>query len=140
MGTHFPAMHLASLESHHPVDLTGPPSFAATVLSRSALGLDGSIFNAPACRRPRCGCAAASEPRTLRIACSCGLPEFSRNCRGKVENALYYEIVKERDKRENKPPHFPCRKIEGAMRKNLEFYKNFLSFCKIFMICLLILD
>ena len=40
----FRSVHTTSLESHHREDLPRPPSFAATVLSRSALGLDGSTI------------------------------------------------------------------------------------------------
>ena len=34
-GTHQTVVHTTSLESHHPEDLPEPPSYAATVLSRS---------------------------------------------------------------------------------------------------------
>ena len=61
-------MHLTSLESHHPQDRCGTPSFAATVLSRSALGLDASTFNASACYRLRGGCATASEYYLIWLA------------------------------------------------------------------------
>lgn len=36
-GTHLPAVHSASLESHHPVVLTGPPSLPASDLELTKL-------------------------------------------------------------------------------------------------------
>ena len=60
-GTHPPVMHLTSLEFHHSEDLSEPLSFVATVLSRSTLGLNGSIIIASACHGLRCGCAAPSD-------------------------------------------------------------------------------
>lgn len=60
-GTHPSVMHLTSLESHHSEDLSEPLSFVATVLSRSTLGLNGSIIIASACHGLRCGCAAPSD-------------------------------------------------------------------------------
>ena len=37
--THQTVMHTTSLESHHPEDLPEPPSYVATVLSRSTFDL-----------------------------------------------------------------------------------------------------
>ena len=94
MGTHLPAVHSASLEFHHPVVLTGPPSIVATACggyaaSRSALGLDGSIMIASACHRRRYGCAVPSE-LLAHVAC-----RFFPDSRRKVKDALYYSVFKE---------------------------------------------
>ena len=78
-----------SLESHHPVVLTGPPSIVATVLSRSTVGLDGSIMIASACHRRRYGCAVPSE-LLAHVAC-----RFFPDSRRKVKDALYYSVFKE---------------------------------------------
>ena len=101
-GTHFPAMHLASWEFHPSEDRSEPPSFATTVLSRSALGLDGSIIVASACHRLRYRCAAPPELEdTNRLSArifdhmAC---RFSAGSRGKVKNALYYSIFKEQQR------------------------------------------
>jgi len=59
--THLPAMLLASWEFHPSEDRSEPLSFVATVLSRSTLGLNGSIIIASACHRLRCRLPAPSE-------------------------------------------------------------------------------
>lgn len=91
-------MHLTSLESHLPQDRCGTPSFAATVLSRSALGLDASTFNASACYRLRGGCATASEYYLIWLA------GFASS-RGEVMGMLCYSVVKEQ-KRDFSPSLF----------------------------------
>lgn len=41
-GTHLPAVHSASLESHHPVVLTGPPSLPASDLRLNKVSFHAS--------------------------------------------------------------------------------------------------
>lgn len=95
-GTHFPVMLLTSLESHHPEDLSEPLSFVATVLSRSTLGLNGSIIITSACHRLRADCLHRLSPEGTENQCvrSCGSPVLA-DSRGNVKNALCYSLFKE---------------------------------------------
>ena len=60
---------------------------ALPAISRSALGLDASTFNASACHRRRCGCAAASASLMWLAGFAGG--------RGEVTGVLCYSVVKE---------------------------------------------
>ena len=82
-------MHLASLEFHHSEDLSEPLSFVATVLSRSTLGLNGSIIIASACHRLRADCLYRLSPEGTENQCvrSCGSPVLA-NSKENVKNAL----------------------------------------------------
>ena len=100
-GTQPPAVHSASWDSHPSEDLSEAPSFAATVLSRSALGLDASIIIAPAFHGFRYGCAVPSESWRLRIllyACLSERPLMWLALSGgrrNVKAVLNYSLVKE---------------------------------------------
>ena len=115
-GTHPPVMHLTSLESHHSRDLREAPSLAATAhgtlfvpLQRSACDwtqvslmlLPVMAFGADAPHRP-----------TQKVVWLIGFADGRR----KVKDALCYSVFKEHRRLLRKPPHFPCRKVEGAMR------------------------
>ena len=115
-GTHSPVMHLTSLEFHHSQDLREAPSLAATAygtlfvpLQRSAcdwtqvslLLLPVMAFGADAPHRP-----------TQKVVWLIGFADGRR----KVKDALCYSVFKEHRRLLRKPPHFPCRKVEGAMR------------------------
>ena len=115
-GTHPPVMHLTSLEFHHSQDLCEAPSLAATAhgslfvpLQRSACDwtqvslmlLPVMAFGADAPHRP-----------TQKVVWLIGFADGRR----KVKDALCYSVFKEHRRLLRKPPHFPCRKVEGAMR------------------------
>ena len=115
-GTHPPVMPLTSLESHHSQDLCEAPSLAATAhgtlfvpLQRSAcdwtqvslLLLLFMAFGVDAPHRP-----------TQKVVWLIGFADGRR----KVKDALCYSVFKEHRRLLRKPPHFPCRKVEGAMR------------------------
>lgn len=97
-------MHLASLESHHPVDLTGPPSLPATFFSRSDCDwTEVSLFPLPvmafAADAPHR--QSPEDSRHKNLIYRFGVCVFAlvaclfTGSRGKVKNALYYEVVKE---------------------------------------------
>ncbi len=124
-GTHPPAMHFASWESHPSQDLCEVLSLVAT-----AHGAFSCRFNArPVTEHKYHYCFCLSWPsvrmrRTVRLKRSCGSSALADG-RRKVKNALYYSFFKEQQRLLRKPPHFPCRKVEGATTKFFNFLKNF---------------
>lgn len=102
-------MHLASLESHHPVDLTGPPSLPAADCGRLAASrsdcdwTEVSLFPLPvmafAADAPHR--QSPEDSRHKNLIYRFGVCVFAlvaclfTGSRGKVKNALYYEVVKE---------------------------------------------
>jgi hypothetical protein len=107
-------MLLASLESHHSEDLSEPLSFVATVLSRSTLGLNGSIIIASACHRLRADCLRRLSPEGTENQCvrSCSSPVLA-DSRGNVKNALCYLLFKEQQ-RQKKCPSLSMPKSKGV--------------------------
>lgn len=137
-GTHPPAMHFASWESHPSQDLCEAPSLAATAhgslfvpLQRSAcdwtqvslLLLHFMAFGADAPHRP-----------TQKVVWLIGFADGRR----KVKDALYYSVFKERAEAIEKAPSLFMVKSEGAYNRNFYFSKRFLSFTLILAIRLLI--
>lgn len=137
-GTHPPAMHFASWESHPSQDLCEAPSLAATAhgslfvpLQRSAcdwtqvslLLLLFMAFGADAPHRP-----------TQKVVWLIGFADGRR----KVKNALCYSVFKERAEAIEKAPSLFMVKSEGAYNRNFYFSKRFLSFTLILAIRLLI--
>ena len=137
-GTHPPAMHFASWESHPSQDLCEAPSLAATAhgtlfvpLQRSAcdwtqvslLLLPVMAFGADAPHRP-----------TQKVVWLIGFADGRR----KVKDALYYSVFKERAEAIEKAPSLFMVKSEGAYNRNFYFSKRFLSFTLILAIRLLI--
>ena len=116
-------MHLTSLESHLPPDRCGTPSFAATVLSRSALGLDASTFNASACHRLRDGCAVPPGLPTegFRLAHR-GSPGSSRQQRGRNGCAVHFNFQRTIEGK-NTPSLF-MPKNEGVERIYFLFFEK----------------
>lgn len=85
-GTYPPAMHLASLESHHRRDLPRAPSLVVTVFSRSTWdGTQVSLFLLPVIAHR--GCAVTSKTNRLRRTdvrrspafVACRLPDSRKN-------------------------------------------------------------
>ena len=108
--------------------LPEPPSLPATVLSRSTLGLNGSIIIASACHGLRCGLRRTVRVSTtadntfsfIIVVCVCVFALVACRVigsRGNVKNALYCSIFKEQW-RDKKAPHFPCRKMRGLHTLN----------------------
>ena len=95
-------MLLVSLESHHPEDLSEPLSFVATVLSRSTLGLNGSIIIASACYRLRADCLHRLSPEGIKMRSLMWLAGFA-DSRRNVKNALYYSLFKEQQRQKKFP-------------------------------------
>ena len=137
-GTHPPAMHFASWESHPSQDLCEAPSSAATAygslfvpLQRSAcdwtqvslLLLLFMAFGADAPHRP-----------TQKVVWLIGFADGRR----KVKDALCYSVFKERAEAIEKAPSLFMVKSEGAYNRNFYFSKRFLSFTLILAIRLLI--
>ena len=88
-------MHSASLEFHHPVDLTGPPSLPAADYGRIAASrsdcdwTEVSLFPS-ACHRLRNGCAAPFE-----LCLTIWLAGEQTGSREDVMDVLYDSIIKE---------------------------------------------
>lgn len=110
-GTHPPVMHLTSLEFHHSEDLSEPLSFVATVLSRSTLGLNGSIIIASACHGLRCGCAAPSDSKG-RVAY-----RFRRRQKEGKECAVLFIFQRATEAIEKAPSLFQPKKQGGYALK-----------------------
>ena len=132
-------MLLVSLESHHPEDLSEPLSFVATVLSRSTLGLNGSIIIASACHRLRTDCLHRLSPEGIKMRSLMWLAGFA-DSRRNVKNALCYFVFKEH-RGNRKAPSLSMPKSMGA--DNLKFlnFNKFFQFIKnsgfAFMYCYL---
>lgn len=124
-GTHPPAMHFASWESHPSQDLCEVLSLVAT-----AHGAFSCRFNArPVTEHKYHYCFCLSWPsvrmrRTVRLKRSCGSSALADG-RRKVKNALYYSVFKERAEAIEKAPHFFSRKSKGATTKFFNFLKVF---------------
>ena len=137
-GTHPPAMHFASWESHPSQDLCEVLSLVAT-----AHGTFLCRFNArPVTEHKYHYCFCLSWPsvrmrRTVRLKRSCGLSALADG-RRKVKNALCYSVFKERAEAIEKAPSLFMVKSEGAYNRNFYFSKRFLSFTLILAIRLLI--
>lgn len=87
-GTHQTVVHTTSLESHHPEDLPEPPSYAATVLSRSTFDRTevslSHLLSSPSLYLPY-------KVRVLKSflgVCSCSLSIL--NSRRKVSDVLIF--------------------------------------------------
>lgn len=121
-------MLLVSLESHHPEDLSEPLSFVATVLSRSTLGLNGSIIIASAFYRLRADCLHRLSPEGIKMCSLIWLAGFA-DSRGNVKNALCYFVFKEH-RGNRKAPLLSMPKSLGA--DNLKFlnFNKFFQFIK----------
>lgn len=118
-GTHSPVMHLTSLEFHHSEDLPEPLSFVATVLSRSTLGLNGSIIIASACHGLRCGCAAPFDSKG-RVAY-----RFRRRQKEGKECAVLFGFQRTGGGYRESPLTFHAEKLRGLCAKILNFHKFF---------------
>ena len=125
-GTHSPVMHLTSLEFHHSQDLREAPSLAATAygtlfvpLQRSAcdwtqvslLLLLFMAFGADAPHRP-----------TQKVVWLIGSRRRQKEGKG---CAVLFSFQRTGGGYRESPPHFPCRKVEGATTKFFNFLKDF---------------
>lgn len=120
-------MLLASLESHHPEDLSEPLSFVATVLSRSTLGLNGSIIIASACYRLRADCLHRLSPEGIKMRSLMWLAGFA-DSRRNVKNALCYFVFKEH-RGNRKAPSLSMPKSKGGERIYFLIFQIFFEFC-----------
>ena len=110
--THLPAMLLASWEFHPSEDRSEPLSFVATVLSRSTLGLNGSIIIASACYRLRADCLHRLSPEGIKMRSLMWLAGFA-DSRRNVKNALCYFVFKEH-RGNQKAPSLSMPKSKGG--------------------------
>lgn len=113
-------MHLTSWESHPSEGLSEASSFAATVLSRSASGLDASIIISSACHGLRYGCAAPSEKN------SCGLPVSRQQKEGK-KCAVLFGFQGAREPKE-KAPSLSMPKSQGGYNQKFLAFQKFFQF------------
>lgn len=124
-GTHPPAKHFASWESHPSQDLCEVLSLAAT-----AHGAFSCRFNArPVTEHKYHYCFCLSWPsvrmrRTVRLKRSCGLSALADG-RRKVKNALCYSVFKERAKAIEKAPSLFMVKVRGPTTEIFIFLKDF---------------
>ena len=131
-------MLLVSLESHHPEDLSEPLSFVATVLSRSTLGLNGSIIIASACHRLRADCLHRLSPEGIKMRSLMWLAGFA-DSRRNVKNALYCSVFKEQ-LRQKKCPSLSMPKSKGTDNLKILNFHNFFKFFKNFDLTLMYCD
>lgn len=131
-------MLLVSLESHHPEDLSEPLSFVATVLSRSTLGLNGSIIIASACYRLRADCLHRLSPEGIKMRSLMWLAGFADGRRN-VKNALCYFVFKEH-RGNRKAPSLSMPKSEEADNLKILNFHNFFKFFKNFDLTLMYCD
>lgn len=124
-GTHPPAKHFASWESHPSQDLCEVLSLAAT-----AHGAFSCRFNArPVTEHKYHYCFCLSWPsvrmrRTVRLKRSCGLSALADG-RRKVKNALCYSVFKERAKAIEKASSLFMVKVRGPTTEIFIFLKDF---------------
>lgn len=131
-------MLLVSLESHHPEDLSEPLSFVATVLSRSTLGLNGSIIIASACYRLRADCLHRLSPEGIKMRSLMWLAGFADGRRN-VKNALCYFVFKEH-RGNRKAPSLSMPKSEEADNLKILNFHKFFKFFKNFDLTLMYCD
>ena len=115
-GTHPPAMHFASLESHHSRDLREAPSLAATAHGTLFVPLQRSACDwtqVSLMLLPVMAFGADAPPRLTHRSCGASALADGRR---KVKNALYYSVFKERAEAIEKAPSLFMVKSEGAER------------------------